>query len=125
MRILITGSRDWTDIATVRRALEEHASADSVVVHGNARGADRIAANVAAQMGLEAEPHPAQWERYGRSAGYRRNAEMAELGADVCLAFPLGESRGTRMMMRLAQERGIDVVDYGADANADEGPSLL
>ena len=37
---------------------------------------------------------------------------MVDLGADVCLAFPLGESRGTRDCMRRASEAGIPVIDY-------------
>jgi hypothetical protein len=123
-RILITGSREWADKDAVRRALgngiaqvlctvdwEDHADLITVV-HGDARGADRIAAQIASEMGCEVEPHPADWNTYGRSAGHRRNAEMVALGADICLAFPIGESRGTRGCMALAAKAGIPVVSH-------------
>lgn len=121
-RILITGSREWTDKDTIRRALEggicqvlctvdweDHADLITVV-HGDARGADRIAAQIAAERGCNVESHPADWSTYGRSAGHRRNAKMVALGAAICLAFPIGESRGTRGCMAWAEKAGIPVV---------------
>lgn len=130
LRILVTGSRNWTDIEVIAEALGEAISVYSsvgslpVLVHGGARGADSLADEVwqeLIQYGLNllpAEVHPAQWSLYGRSAGHRRNAEMVALGAAVCLAFPLGESRGTRGCMRLAAAAGIPVVSYEARVTA-------
>ena len=80
--------------------------------HGAARGADALAANAAWRMGLLTEAHAADWEQYGKRAGFVRNAEMAKLGADICLAFPIGESRGTRMMIDLAKKHGIETKVY-------------
>lgn len=116
MRILITGSRDYTDRDTIRQALmragrDARVHPQSVtVVHGGARGADRIAGELAREFGCMVEVHRADWDRYGKAAGHRRNAEMVALGADVCLAFPLGESRGTRGCVALAEKAGIRVV---------------
>lgn len=121
LRILVTGSRFWTDWATVRDALVEAArpwikgndtnnGKHVTVVHGGARGADTIAGELAKVMGLNVEVHPADWDRYGKAAGHIRNTEMVNAGADVCLAFPLGESRGTRHCMRTAEKAGIPVV---------------
>jgi hypothetical protein len=47
-RILITGSREWTDTARIRAVLayHRHAFPDAILVHGDARGADRIAAGI-------------------------------------------------------------------------------
>ena len=84
-----------------------------VVVHGAARGADSHADHAAMNWGWTPERHPADWDRYGKSAGHRRNAHMISLGADVCLAFPLGESVGTRGCMQLAEAAGIPVVNLG------------
>lgn len=115
MRVLVTGSRNWTD----RKAIEDELDylyydfpfRHLTVVHGGARGADTIAAEWAAARGshVTAERHPAEWERHGKSAGHRRNAEMVALGADICLAFPIGESRGTRGCIEMAKKAGIPV----------------
>lgn len=119
MRILVTGSREWADATAIRSALAEAGRAagvhprDVVVVHGAARGADSLADRVARDLGCRVEAHrvdDADWRRYGRSAGHRRNADMVRLGADLCLAFPIGESKGTRGCIAMAQAAGIPVV---------------
>jgi hypothetical protein len=108
VRILVTGSRDWDDDVPVRAALTEAIGGQPgphVVVHGACpTGGDAIADRVAADLGLTVERHPAQWARYGKSAGYRRNAAMVALGADVCLAFIRDGSPGASMTARLADE---------------------
>lgn len=114
-RLLVTGSREFTDRVLVTNALawawhELGSDPACVLVHGDARGLDSLAAGVWGAHGLIREAHPADWERFGRSAGHRRNAEMVALGADLCLAFPLGVSRGTRGCMALAERAGIRVV---------------
>lgn len=116
MRLLITGSRSWTNRRVIEAAIATATWRDSpnvIVVHGAARGADTLAGEVARERDLLVEEHPADWGRFGKRAGYIRNQEMALLGADVCLAFPLGESKGTRMMMMLAMMEGIPVIDLG------------
>ncbi|MGH3525755.1 MAG: hypothetical protein ACRDQ6_00390 [Pseudonocardiaceae bacterium] len=82
------------------------------MVHGGARGADQLADEVARGWGWTPEPHPADWARYGRSAGYRRNAAMVTLGADVCLAFILDGSRGASHTAQLAHTAGIPTRRY-------------
>jgi len=103
-RILVTGSRDWEDVAAVEDALTALAAANvfhlrtTVVVHGACRtGADKIADSWATWHGVtnplvQVERHPAQnhpTEDFGPwpGAGPRRNAHMVGLGADVVLAF--------------------------------------
>lgn len=118
LRILVTGSRNWTDQARIADALDAALTACglAVLIHGGARGADALADDLWRdwiQHGcslLVPEVYSADWNRFGRSAGHRRNAEMVAAGADVCLAFPIGESRGTRGCMRLAERAGIPVV---------------
>lgn len=84
-----------------------------ILVHGAARGADSLAAEIWEQVGLATEAHPADWEGLGRKAGHVRNHHMVSLGADLCLAFPLGESRGTRGCMAAAHKAGIPVRNHG------------
>jgi hypothetical protein len=113
VRILVTGSRDWDDEAGVRAALTDATAGHPgphVVVHGACpTGGDAIADRIAADLGLTVERHPARWRRYGRSAGYRRNADMVAAGADVCLAFIRDGSPGASMTARLAEEARIPV----------------
>lgn len=133
MRILVTGSRDWTDYRAVSAALEEVARefdlcyepdeygntlpdpTKMTVVHGACpTGADLWAdqwAISACDMRL-VEHHPAEWENYGRRAGYLRNQHMVHLGADLCLAFIKNGSKGASMTARLAEEAGIPVRKY-------------
>ena len=80
------------------------------IVHGNAQGADRIAAQEAEKAGMLIERHDAQWGTYGKAAGPIRNAHMASLGADLCIAFWDGQSKGTAGMVDEAKKAGIPVV---------------
>lgn len=98
VRILITGSRHWSELHTVevalRQAYLDHGGLQrgAIVVHGGANGADACAAILAPRMGMRAESHPADWRAHGRGAGPKRNQAMVDAGADVCLTFPLPNS---------------------------------
>lgn len=81
----------------------------TVIVHGDGTGVDACAAKLASELGLEVEAHPADWERYGKAAGPRRNAEMAAAGADLCIAFRRDAGRGTHDMVRRCETAGIPV----------------
>ncbi len=112
MRILITGSRTWTDKVTIAQAIREAwlfagRPYGVVVVHGGARGADYIADVYAKRLGFSVEVHEADWPNFGKAAGYIRNKEMVDAGADVCLAFIRNESNGATMCADLAQKAGI------------------
>jgi hypothetical protein len=108
MRVIVCGSRRWHDRERIEYRLAE-LPGDTTVVHGNAGGADRIAHQEAQKLGLLVEPHPADWETYGKRAGVMRNVLMGELGADLCIAFWDGRSTGTAHMMDEARKRGIPV----------------
>lgn len=111
-RILITGSRTWTDDRAIRAALEPWRAPGAVLVHGDARGADRIAAAIWRHWHLPVEVDPAAWERDGRRAGLLRNARMVARGADVCLAFIHNRSRGACHCAALAEAAGIPTHRY-------------
>lgn len=115
-RILVTGSRTWTDVAVIRRALARHYLAGAVLVSGaSPRGADAIAERIWHELGGQVERHPAEWDHWGRSAGFRRNAEMVRLGADACVAFIRDRSRGATHTADLAEAAAIPVERYTAD----------
>lgn len=131
MRILVTGSRDWSDKDVIREAIEKRVNGvkDVTLVNGDATGADRIAAVIARNMGCTIEDHPANWESCGEEcgpdhwryrdgkpycprAGFVRNTHMVELGADICLAFIRNNSKGATMTAKLAERAGIPVHRY-------------
>lgn len=112
MRVIVCGTRRWHDRYLISDRLYELAMANPgeiTIIHGAARGADRIAGEEAQKAGLLVEPHPADWDRHGKAAGLIRNREMAELGADLCLAFWDGRSTGTKHMIDEARKAGIPV----------------
>ena len=122
VRILVTGSRTWTDKVAIAQAISDylHSMPTSIgsgwplpiVVHGGARGADQLANAIARGWGWTPERHPADWARYGRTAGYHRNAHMVALGADICLAFILDGSAGASHTAELAEAAGIPTRRY-------------
>ncbi|MEU4296421.1 DUF2493 domain-containing protein [Kitasatospora aureofaciens] len=117
-RILVTGSRAWSDRARVEWALGVafRAFRPIVVVHGGCpTGADAMAAVWAQRAGVEVEAWPADWDRHGRAAGPIRNAQMVAAGARFCLAFVLPGSRGTADCVRRAEASGIPVRRFEAD----------
>lgn len=112
MRVLICGSRDWTEVEPIENVIAPLGPNDCVIA-GGARGADRIAAQVALRLGVPLEEYPADWEKYGKAAGPIRNREMLDRGRpDYVVAFPLGDSRGTRDMIRQARAAGVRVAVY-------------
>jgi hypothetical protein len=113
-RLLVTGSRTWGDPATIEQVLAvilaRHPEGVLLVHGGCPRGADAIAVAYAARTpGYQIEAHPADWHRYGRAAGHRRNAEMIKLGADGCVAFIRAASPGSTDTVRLAEAAGIPI----------------
>lgn len=112
MRILVTGSRDWTDPECVEDAIMYetlHSEPPYMIVHGACpTGADAHADRVAHEyVDLMVERHPADWKTHGKAAGFRRNAEMVALGADICLAFIKNGSKGATHTADLAEKAGI------------------
>lgn len=134
VRVLVTGSRDWDDRVVVYRALYVHVVAphwekgydsegqfvdylkpdDFVLVHGDCpTGADAMATDWCVGYDFMPERHPADW-RIGKHAGFKRNAEMVNLGADLCLAFIKDGSKGASMTADLAERAGIKTVRFTA-----------
>lgn len=112
-RLLITGSRDWTDEVEIMSAIASVAippESWTLVSGACPTGADAIAEGFAEGLGLTVERHPADWNAYGKSAGFRRNAEMVELGAEVCLAFIRNGSKGATHTANMAEKAGIETI---------------
>lgn len=117
-RLLVTGSRDWTDATLLCSALynrwREASGRPIVLVSGACpTGADFIAEKFADAQGWTIERHPADWSK-GKSAGFARNAEMVALGADICCAFIRNGSKGATHTADLALKAGIDTIEWTA-----------
>lgn len=137
-RILITGSRTWSNEQSIRDALaniiSQHGPENVTVVHGACpQGADALADRIAsAWAGVTVERHPADWAApcstlcrthrrrrgdgttYCPAAGINRNQHMVDLGADLCLAFIKDNSRGATDCARRAARAGIPVKEWRA-----------
>jgi hypothetical protein len=118
MRILVTGSRKFRYRKIVALALADTARghADVTVVHGACpSGADAMAHAEARDQGFHVDPHPADWDRHGKAAGFIRNQEMVDAGADICLAFYQAgaANKGTADCVKKARRAGIQVLTYG------------
>lgn len=113
-KIIVAGSRDYTNFEKVEYDLMMYFKAnrlhraDVEIVSGCAKGADTLGIQFAEKYGLNLTKFPADWDKYGKSAGYRRNAEMAKY-ADVLFAFWDGKSKGTQHMINLANDANLDV----------------
>lgn len=125
MRVLVTGSRDWDDVTVIEKAMDAFVDVISAGLGGYGEvtlvsgacptGTDRVAENLATHIfGWSVERHPADWNRHGKRAGFIRNAEMVELGADICFAFIKNNSRGASHTASLAEAAGIPVGRFEA-----------
>lgn len=123
-RIIIAGGRDFAN-AALMQAKCDPIMADLTqkgyaleIVSGTARGADQFGELYAESRNIPVKRFPADWNRYGKAAGYRRNTQMADYAAEFpyggLIAFWDGESRGTKAMIELAKKKGlmVEVITY-------------
>jgi hypothetical protein len=113
MKVIVAGSSTWTDAEAIRRELLL-LPAGSVVIHGDAPGADALAGEVAAALGLVVEPlakNEDDYRRYGLGAWKGLNERMLASGAELVLAFhpDIASSKGTGHMVALARAAGVAV----------------
>lgn len=106
MKTIIAGSRGCTEEALLERALSECGWTPTMVISGTARGADQMGEKWASENGVPCQKFPADWKTFGKSAGIRRNEQMAE-HAEALIAIWDGTSRGTAHMIREAQRKGL------------------
>ena len=108
LRIVIAGCRDFNDykeakeyidfcISNIRKANK------IIIISGGASGADTLGERYAKENGFKVELYPANWEKYGRSAGPKRNEQMAKI-CDYVICFWDGKSRGTKSMIEYAKK---------------------
>jgi hypothetical protein len=88
----------------------------TIVIHGGAGGADRMAGSLAVKLGLGTPiVYPAKWREQGRAAGHIRNRLMLDQEQpDLVIAFWDGESPGTKGMIDEVKRRGIELWEIRA-----------
>jgi hypothetical protein len=123
MRILVCGSRDYNNLQKVVEIMRRHGDENTIWMHGDAPGADACCKLAAKILGWEhnLDPYPAKWGKYPKTkngkdpAGMIRNQVMGKKldpAEDLVLAFWDGKSPGTKGMMKIARERGVEVKVY-------------
>lgn len=118
-KVIIAGSRDFDNFISAEhnllsffKAFGIH-STDIEIISGGARGADKIGEQFAKKYNIKLTVFPAQWDKYGKSAGMIRNAEMAQYAKDgILFAFWDGKSTGTKNMIDAARRNNMTVLIY-------------
>ena len=111
-KVIIAGGRDFDDYNMLKthcdKILENKRNQGYriIIISGTARGADILGERYAKEKGYEVLRFPADWNTYGKRAGYIRNEEMSE-HADACICFWDSISNGTRHMINIAKEKRL------------------
>ena len=112
LKVIVAGTRSFKDYALLKEKLDlylSHYPSESLeIVSGKAKGADSLGEQYATENEISIAEFPADWDSYGKRAGYLRNEQMAEY-ADCLVAFWNGKSVGTRHMIDLARKHGLKV----------------
>lgn len=109
--VIIAGSRSFNNYSLLKEKCDFYLcniSDDIEIVSGCAKGADELGIRYAKERGYELNLFPAQWDKFGKSAGMRRNPEMAHASMAL-IAFWDGKSVGTLNMIDLAIKNDLFV----------------
>jgi hypothetical protein len=110
MKTIIAGSRGITDQKAVDEAIAECGWKITEVVCGKAAGVDSLGEAWATAQNVSLKAFPADWHTFGRAAGFRRNADMAEYAEALILVWD-GNSPGSRMMKDIARRKGLKIAE--------------
>lgn len=112
-KVIIAGGRDFSNHTLLREKCDsvlrdkaKDLDTEIVIVSGKAKGADYHGELYAKERNYRINEYPADWNKYGKRAGYLRNKEMAK-ASDALIAFWDGKSKGTKHMIDLAKSHGL------------------
>lgn len=113
-KVIIAGSREFDNYDMLKEKCDKILSRkvnegeEIVIVSGTARGADTLGEKYAEERGYKVERYPANWDKYGKRAGYLRNKKMAEV-SNACIVFlsSKAENKGSKMMISIATEEKL------------------
>tara|TARA_R110000824_G_scaffold14005_2_gene60249 strand:- start:421 stop:777 length:357 start_codon:yes stop_codon:yes gene_type:complete len=108
----IIGGRDFNNYQSIKNVMAFQ-EAVNLIISGGARGADSLAERFAKENGIPFKLFPANWDRYGKSAGYKRNVQIIH-ACDVVVAFWDGHSKGTKHSIDIAKSlnKPLQVYNY-------------
>lgn len=106
-RILVAGCREYENYAEAKKHIDFYISEirkkyTLIFISGGCRGADMLGERFAKENGYKIEKYPAEWDKYGKGAGLRRNYKMAKI-SDYIICFWDGKSKGTKSMIEFAK----------------------
>jgi len=117
-KVVIAGGRNFNNYPMLKSKLDNllHGkllTSKVIIVCGGARGADALGERYAKERGLSINYCLADWDKYGKSAGYKRNKVMSKC-SDATVAFWDRKSKGTKHMIDLTKAAGnlLRVVNY-------------
>lgn len=112
MRVIIAGSRTILEPKEVEKAVEQSPfyKKITIILCGDARGVDFLGQLYGEYHGIPVEHYPAQWNQYGKSAGYRRNEQMAQ-NADALILVWDGQSKGSDHMLEIAKRYNLEIYE--------------
>ncbi len=106
VRLAVIGSRTFNEYRFLEITLDWFSI--SKIISGGAKGADLLATKYAANRNIPTKVFPAEWDKYGKSAGYKRNVLIVE-ACDELVAFWDTKSRGTKHSLDIAKEQNKPV----------------
>lgn len=104
-KLAIIGSRIFDDYEYLKSSILEYfdISELTTIVSGGAKGADSLGEVFANEFNLQKEIYYPDWKKYGKAAGFIRNQDIIK-NCDVCIAFPVGEAKGTYHSIKLCEK---------------------
>ena len=103
MKYAIVGSREYANETLVRKFIRLLPK-DSIIISGGATGPDSWAVDEAKKQGLKTIVFLAEWDKFGKRAGYLRNITIVN-ECDKLIAFWDGKSKGTKHSIDLANKQ--------------------
>ncbi len=101
MTIAVVGSRDFDGYNYLSKSLEIYFPTIDKIISGGARGADSLAARYAKEHDIPLIEFLPDWDRYGKSAGFKRNQQIVD-ATNVVVAYWDGKSHGTKHSINIA-----------------------
>lgn len=109
-KVLVCGGREFDDLTTLYSIMDGLHEMYNIteVIHGDARGADRLADQWAKERGIKVTAYAANWAKHGKAAGPKRNNTMLKQKPHLVVAFPGGT--GTADMVKKSYRHRIKTI---------------